>query len=209
MSKVPEVRDIRDLLEGYGITISVVSDNWITNRMTRFIVPYVEAKCRTKVDATEQVTEYLSGTGSTILPLSRRNVVSLDSIGYVVGGGDAPIQLGSVELVSDEGILKSKRRLEVGVETPNVFARGKYNIKVTYTVGRTGAEEDFVTEALAYLAAEQILGHVGSRTGGGDLSVQAFGRGYGNRGKYTHVRNDLARHGWALLKPLMTGVVAQ
>ena len=64
-----------------------------------------------------------------------------------------------------------------------------------------------VYEAIMYLTAEAALGHIGSRTGGGSISVQGYGRSFGSRGKYTDIRNDLARQGISLLRHYMTGVI--
>jgi hypothetical protein len=54
--------------------------------------------------------------------------------------------------------------------------------------------------------AEQALGQIADQTGGGDLTVSGFGRRYGDRGKYTNFRNQLARRALAQLRPEMTGV---
>jgi hypothetical protein len=52
-----------------------------------------------------------------------------------------------------------------------------------------------------------LLGFIGARTGGGSLGVSAWNRGYGIRGKYQDIRNDLARQALDILKNYSTGVV--
>ena len=49
----PTALEIRDFLEGYGITVTTLSDKWITARITNFIVPVIERIIKTKIDSEE------------------------------------------------------------------------------------------------------------------------------------------------------------
>ena len=203
---IPEASDIRDFLEGYNITLSILSDTWIENRISKNIIPFVERIIKTKVDSIDTYEEYLSGTGSDVLILSKRPIQSLTSISYIHGGDyTGQIGLSSVIVLKEEGILKCVANWAEGNYT-SVFFKGNKNIKVIYTAGNIEIPDDLF-EAILYLASEFILGFVGARTGGGSLTVQGFGRNYGERGKYQDIRNDLKRQGFSLLKKYMTGVI--
>jgi hypothetical protein len=183
-----------------------ISDDWIYKRLNNFIIPSVEQIIRQKLGATEQITEYYSGNGKNFMILNRRPIVSLDEIRYVLGGSNFTIlNLQNIEVVSSEGILKAKRNYEEAYYLP-VFARGDYNLKITYTYGYATCP-DIIKEAIIFLTAEQILGFIGSRTGGGGLSTQGYNRSFGNRGKFTEIRNDFARQAHFILSNYMTGVV--
>lgn len=205
---LPNATDVRDFLEGYGITSDILSDSWIDNRINNSIIPFVEKSIGRTVEGTDTVTEYLSGNGTSILMLSRKNITSLTSIEYVTGSDedlDATISLDSVRLIEDQGILKSVANVtEGGVGT--IFHKGNRNIKVVYTVGNATIEDD-IKDACLMLCAEMCLGFVGARTGGGALSVQGFSRNFGMRGKYQDIRNDLKRLAFAILSRHMSSVV--
>jgi len=202
---VPTPTEIRTFLEGYGITDSILSDEWLTARMTGLVIPYIERITGMSFDGEENITEYLSGSGEGILMLPNRNVTSLVSIEYV-SGNDAlsEIGLGGVVL-AEGGIIKATSNVNEG-GTSTIFRRGNRNVKVVYKAG----EADYpakVKEAMMYLSAEQALGFIGARTGGGSLSVQGFSRSFGERGKWQDIRNDLKRQAMFILKSYMTGVV--
>lgn len=205
---IPTASDVRTYLEGYCIDETILSNTWIDNRMNKSVVPFVERIIKRKVEGVEEVTEYLSGNGASILILSRKDVNSLVSIEYVTGSDDTVdsfIGLAGVRLIGDQGIIKSISNItEGGYGT--IFARGKRNLKIVYNIGSSTIEED-IKEALLMLCAEKVLGFVGARTGGGSISVQGFSRNFGERGKYQDVRNDLKRDAMALLKNYMTTVV--
>lgn len=204
----PTATEIRAFLEGYDITTSYLSDPWIEARRDNFIIPQVEKVIRRKVEGTESVTEYVSGTGQSILILSRKPINSVTSIEYVTGGDyDSTIGLGGIEVLSEEGILKSVTNITEGGYNI-IFAKGEKNIKVTYTIGSDTIEGD-LKEALIYLSAEQLLGFIGARTGGGALTVQGFSRNFGERGKYQDIRNDLKRQAFGLLRKYTTGLVGK
>lgn len=201
---LPSAQDVRELLEEYGITPAVLSDKWLINRRDRFVVPWVEQKCRLSFRGVKTYIEYKSGTGKELLILNRRPILALTSVEYVMGGGEYMPSLQSIEVLAEEGILKAKINVNQNFTAP-MFPRGSRNIKVTYTAGYESAViPEGVHEAIKMLVAEGALGIVANRTGGGALSVASFGRQYGSRGKFTHIRNELARSALSLLKTHMT-----
>jgi hypothetical protein len=183
-----------------------MTNDWIEKRRDRFIIPWIENKCRQSFTGQQQQTEYHSGNGNTILHLNTKPVVSVDNIELIGTGFEYNISPSSVVLIGDEGILKAKRDYGESSYYIALFPRGDKNIKVTYTAGWDTMPDD-VAEAVTMLTAEVVLGQIANRTGGGDLNVQAYGRSYGARGKYTHERNDLARQALALLYKYFTGPV--
>jgi hypothetical protein len=200
----PTATAIRSLLEGYGITAAVVSDAWIEARRDNMIIPHVENITRLTFDAEIEVTEWYNGNGQSTLILNRRPVNSIEEIievGALTEGNLAEC----VDLIGNEGIIKVKSNYSEGVYGP-IFRKGTKNLKITYKYGYDDYPDD-VAEAIMNLVAAKILAFLGARTGGGGLSVQAFGRTYGSHGKYTDIRKELVATGYALLKPYMTGVV--
>jgi len=203
-ASMPSAQDVRELLEEYGITPAVLSDKWLINRRDRFVVPWVEQKCRLSFRGVKTYAEYKSGTGKELLILNRRPILALTSVEYVMGGGEYMPSLQSIEVLAEEGMLKAKINVNQNFTAP-MFPRGSRNIKVTYTAGyENTAIPEGVHEAIKMLVAESALGIVANRTGGGALSVASFGRQYGKRGKFTHIRNELARSALSLLKTHMT-----
>lgn len=203
---LPTESEILTFLEGYCVEASDFSAGWLEKRRDYFVVPFVERITRQYFSGTQQVVEYYSGNGKNYLILNRKPIVSLDEIRYVLGGSNFTIlNLQNIEVILAEGILKAKRNYEESYYLP-VFAKGDYNIKITYTCGYVVCP-DPVKEAVIYLVAEQALGFLGARTGGGSLSMQSYSRNYGTRGKFQDIRNDLSRQAHALLQPYMTSVV--
>lgn len=203
---IPTVMDIRECLEGYCVTTDILSDGWIEKRRDAFVIPFVERVTRQHFSGVQSKTEYYSGNGKNYLVLNRKPIVALTEIRYVLGGSNFTIlNLQNIEVVANEGILKAKRNYEEAYYLP-VFARGDYNIRITYTYGYADCPED-IKEAITYLCAEQLLGFLGARTGGGSLTMQSYSRNYGTRGKYQDIRNDFSRQAYALLQPYMTSVV--
>jgi len=205
---IPSVQDIRAFLEGYCLTPDVISDAWVEARRNNFVVPYIEAKIGMPLGSTEQKTQIVSGTGSQVLILPHRPIVSLDSISYInVDPATMTITLASVEIIEKEGILRSKANFNEGNDRSPVFVRGNRNIRVIYTVGWTTIDP-ILCEAIMAFTAERMLANIASRTGGGSsLSMQSYSRNYGDLGKYGDARKDLAKIGYAGLKLYMTGVV--
>lgn len=201
------VQEIRDFLEGYCITTTTITDEWIENRRDKFVVPYIEKFLNHSIESETTKTVYLSGKGRRTLILPDRDINELVSIEYVTGGDfDSSIGIDSVELIADEGVIRSVINLSEG-RYNRIFAKGERNIKVVYKIGNTTLPDD-ISEAIIYLCCEQLLGFLGARTGGGSLTVQGFSRNYGERGKYQDIRNDLSRQAMAILKnhiSLVTG----
>jgi hypothetical protein len=202
----PTANDVREYLEGYGISATQLTDLWITKRITNIIIPYVEKITRQSFSAIKTVTEYHSGTGKNILILDRRPIVAVTEIAYVLGGNTQRIlNLAMIETVAKQGILKAKTNYDEAFLLP-LFAKSEFNIKVTYTYGYTDYPSD-VKEAIIYLTSSRCLTFIGARTGGGSLGIQSYNRNYGNRGKYTDIINVLDADAHAILKPYMTGVI--
>lgn len=200
----PTATEIRAELEGYGVTTAVLSDAWVERCRDEEVIPHIEDVTGLTFDEVSSITEYYSGTGQSTLMLNRRPVVSVTVIEYtnqIVEGN----LVDSVELIAEEGIIKAISNRQEAVYNW-LFRRGTKNIKVTYTYGFADYPTR-VSRAIKKLVAAKMLIHVGSMTGGGDLTVQTFGRGYGPNGKYTHKLKELVASGYALLKKYSTGVV--
>ena len=204
---LPTAQEIRDYLEGYCITQSMLSDLRVA-RARDSVVRWIEEKTGKPAGSTAQFTEYISGTGSSVIWVSRRPVVSLDDVEYVAGPADADftLHLSGLELVASEGMIKARYdQVDGGSWT---FPKGRYNIKVTYTAGYATIPET-LREAILALSAERVLMLVASQGGGGpSVSVGGYTRNYGNRGKYTDARRQLARWGHSNLSAHLSGVVA-
>jgi hypothetical protein len=190
-----------------AVSFPVVSNRWLTNERDRFVIPWVEEKCRKSFSEIKTVTEYYSGTGSSLLILKNRPIVSLLVLGYTnVDTNFYYLSPYAVQTIAEEGILKAKANFNESSYIP-IFYKGDRNIKVTYSYGYASMPDD-VSHAVSCFVAERALGHIGSKTGGGDLSGEKYSRGFGSRGKWTHERNDLARAGIALIRKYMTGIVS-
>jgi hypothetical protein len=205
MSK-PIASDVRAMLEGYGITLDVITDTWIDARIINTVIPFVENTTRQKFSGIASVTEYHDGSGESILILDRRPILAVTAIKYVTGGDyQVILNLAMIETIAAEGILKAKVNLLESSACFPYFVKGNRNIMVTYTYGYTDYPDD-IKESIVYFTCEAALGFLGARTGGGNISGQSFSRSFGDRGKYTDIRNDCARQGKALLYPYITHV---
>lgn len=202
----PTATEVREFLEGYGITESKLSDDWITNRINYNIIPFIQRVTGMSFEGEETIIEYHSGRGESTLLLNNRNAKELVSLSYVTGGDEgSDIGLGGVILITGEGIVKAVNNVNEGGSS-TTFRKGDKNIKVSYTLGESDYPND-IKEAITYLTAEFLLGIIGARTGGGSLTVQGFGRNYGQRGKYQDIRNDLKRQAMTILKTYTSSVV--
>lgn len=202
---VPTASEVRTFLEGYGINESILTDTWLTARITNMVVPYINRAMGFEAlsDSAQTITEYVSGTGHDTLILSHKNVASITSIQYLYGGYITSYIDPSSVVIVPGGILKLTLSISEGIPT-RYFAKGNKNIKVVYTLDVSDSD---LKEAAIYITAEQALGFVQARTGGGSISVQGFSRNFGNRGKYTDIRNDLWRMAVATMKKYMSSVV--
>ncbi len=198
-----KAKDVRELLEGYGISSDLVKDKWIDNRINNFVIPWVEKKARQSFQLIKTIIEYYSGTGSGVLMLDRKPIVEIVSIEIVASKDfEFVVNVGSIEILPDEGVIKSI----VSEGYSRTFPKGNKNIKVTYKYGFTTAPLDII-EAVTYYAADLMLGFLANRRGGGDINVNSFSKNYGGRGKYGNLRNDITRYANSILKTYMTGVV--
>ena len=186
---------------------SVVSDGWIIEHRDSFVIPWMETKTRQTFYRTEQIEEIVNGNGTTTLFVSRRPIISVEQIRYLVREtyyGSVDVTM--IEVIGSEGIIRSLETTSIETTAVPIFPKGKRNIAVTYTYGYTDLPSLLHT-AVKYFVAEGILGQIADRTGGGNLSTQGWNRNWGERGKYTNIRNDFARKGLAAMQNYMTGVV--
>lgn len=200
MASVPTAQEIRDFLQGYCIDSTIVSDQWITDRMSNSIIPYVERITRFSVTQEKTVTDYYSGNGDNILFLHNKNFKELVNIQFVVGGGLWVFNMNNVEIDRSEGIIKAKRNYNETYIRP-YFPKGTKNIKVTYTIGYDpGDLPGQLKEAIIYLTCEQLLGFIEGMSGGGDIAVTGYSTRYGVRGRWTTIRDDLTRKAGSILR---------
>ena len=192
---------------GAALTVtyfSVLSDNWIQSRITSRIMPWVAAKTRQSFQGIQTVTEYYDGTGSPLMILRRKPIVQLISISYTnVDSNLYYLTPSAMQVIADEGILKAKANFNESSYIP-IFFRGDRNIRITYQYGFATCPAD-IAEAIGMLTADVCLEHIASKTGGGNLTVQAFSRDFGDAGRYSTHRKNLTKQAWALMKPYITG----
>lgn len=183
------------------------TDEWIANRRDNFVIPAIEHATGLSITSETEIEEYYSGNGSSILILNRRPINSIENITYT--SIPSEVQTGnllqSVELISEEGILKSKTNFNEGSYDP-IFAKGINNIKVTYKYGYSSTPND-ICELITIMLAKKILVYIGSRSGGGSISQSSYSRNFGNRGKYTDLINELDKEIYMILRKYSTGVV--
>ena len=79
---MPTAKEVFALLETYNVEAQL-SEAWVDDKMTGMVIPWVEKKTKLSLSGVGgPVTEYYSGTGSSILVLRRRPIVALLSISY-------------------------------------------------------------------------------------------------------------------------------
>lgn len=195
-----------------GITFTVTffsetTNEWITQRRDRTVIPWIERVTGQTITQTTEVEEYYSGNGSSILILNRRPVREITNITYT--NIPAETQTGnlleSIELIQEEGILKSRVNFNEGSFDP-VFANGKDNIKVRYIYGYSDTPDD-LCEAVLLMTSTRVLNHIGSRTGGGRISQNSYSRDFGPRGKYTDVMNQMDADAFSIIRKYTSAVV--
>ncbi len=193
--------DVREYLEGFGVTTTVVSNAWVDNRINRFVVPTVERILRTKLGEIVEVLEYHSGNGTEMLLLNHGPIQELISLQFVQYT-DYPdsYNIANIEVIQSQGILRTKSSIANMTGYAPLFVKGKNNIKVRYTYGHNPVPDD-IKEALILLTCDATLGFLGSKTGGGSgFGVKELNRSFGNRGKWTELRNDMARQAKQILQ---------
>lgn len=201
---VPTVIDIRVELEGYGITTSVLSDNWIERCRDYEIIPHVKRITKMDFNSEQEITEYYNGNGTSILILNRRPVNEIVSI-QVISSLTVGNLLAATLLISNEGIVKARTDYDEGIYGP-IFQKGYKNIQVTYKYGYDDYPDD-IARAIILMVAAKALALIGARTGGGSLSVQSHSRNYGSHGKYTDIRKEFIYGAYSILNRFQTGVV--
>jgi hypothetical protein len=112
----------------------------------------------------------------------------------------------SIEVISDEGILRIKSVATAAYSVYSFFPRGVDNIKVTYKYGFSATIPNDLYQAIINLVSVEILRRLANETGGGSLSVQGFSRDYGMFGKYTDYRKSLSNQAIGVLKSYATTV---
>jgi len=192
----------------------IITDDWLVKRRDQMVIPLVERAIRLPLRATKSITEYHSGVGNSTLIMNRRPIIEVTNITYV----SIPNQqqtgnlLASIELIAEEGILRSKVNFNEASFEP-IFPRGTNNIKVTYTYGFTDLVDDNsveatdLHEAILNMVSKQALVFIGARTGGGSLSQTNWSRSYGERGRYTDVINLMDQNAYVILRKYSTGVI--
>jgi len=194
---------------GTGVAITdtqypVLSDDWLIKRRDNTVLPWVTEKTRMSFNGITQYTEFYDGTGSSLLILRKRPIVALISISYTnMDSNLYYLTPSAIQVIADEGILKAKANFNESTYIP-IFYRGQKNVKVIYQAGYADYPGD-VFDAVTMILAEQALTFIGNRTGGGDLSSQGYSRSFGKSGKWTHLRRQLARDSFSLLRKYMTG----
>jgi hypothetical protein len=182
----------------------VLRDGWLIRTRDNMVLPWITEKTRLSFNGIQTVTEFYDGTGDSILVLRKRPIVALISISYTnVDSNLYYLTPSAIQVIPEEGILKAKANFNESTYIP-IFYRGTKNIKIVYQAGYADYPTD-IFEAVCRLVAEQALAHIGSRTGGGDMSTQGYSRSFGKSGKWTHERRMLAQTAYSSLRKYMTG----
>jgi hypothetical protein len=199
LASIPVAQDVRDYLE--GITTADVSDTWIEKSRDFEVIPAIEHWAQLSLSSQESKTDYFSGTGSPVLILDSKNIVSVESYSYIGIDPDTPItSTTGFEFIQKEGII---RKISGG------FPKGNKNIKVNYTIGfATGNLPNDLSRLIVLMLADMVLGKKAGVDGGGtSLSVVAWSKSYGKKGKYSEQRSDIARSVIHIIKRYMSAVV--
>lgn len=189
------------------VQYKMISDRWLITTRDYQIKPVVSRMTGLSFEGETRHTEYVSGTGSSILILSRKPIVEVHSINLITNPANwVFVSPSSVEPIKEEGLLKLKAVLEAWQNYVPAFPRGTRNIKVDYTFGFADVPNE-ICHAINMLTASQALAQIGARGGGGSLSVQGYSKGYGERGKYTDMRNELETWANAILRRYVMSMV--
>jgi len=129
-----------------GIDASDTSQDDLLDALIDYASERIESHCGRKF-ASEALTEYLDGTGTSRLVLSRRPVTALTGV-YEdpdrVFGADTEIDSADLVLHPEKGI----------VDRPGgVFARGRRNLKIVYTAGYADIPDDVALACVKLAAA--------------------------------------------------------
>lgn len=176
-----------------------MSSNWINDRINKFVIPFIERIIRLKLTAVTEYEEYYSGNVKDILVLNRKPVNELKAISYLNYALGVWVE-GRIVAYTLESVSGTVRI------TGQVFPKGKNNIRVKYTAGFDEVP-DILCQAIILLTCELVLGQIASRTGGGSIGLQSWNKNYGERGKYTSMRDDLKRQAFSIINQYKTGVI--
>jgi|GEM_PF-4901652 len=202
---IPTALEIRNYLQGYNMTDCIISDEWIEEARDFEVIPFIEKQARTNLTAEETVEEYHNGISWDRIILDRKNAISLVSVKLVSGEDiSGVIDLSALELIQGAGIVKVKSGLSEYYNY-RTFPKGNDNIKITYKCG--GVVNNDLALAIKKLTCVLILDLIEGRTGGGSLTVQSFGRDYGNMGKYSNIRKRLYYQAMNIIRRYSTAVV--
>lgn len=199
---IPTPNEVRANLEGYMITQGVISDAWISNRINRKVVPWVNNYIRSDLLNVQTKTKLYSGTGTQILLLDEVGILAVQNI-TLVSYVNLPFFLSPSSVVVDgpRGILRIKVALVAPSAAYTFFPKGDKNIQITYTVGFGGLLPVDIYQAVIDLASVEVLRLLADRTGGGSLRTQGYDKNYGDHGKYTNLRKTLSDSAIAALMP--------
>lgn len=154
--------------------------------------------------------EVLDGTGREDLLLSRRFVREVVNIKLLnLPNQVLSIPTTAIEVISGRGNLRVRAiNLEAYTMVAPIWPQGRNNIKITYTAGFSECPED-VSRAIILMTLSNMLGKEASYSGGGtSLSVTAWSKTFGPRGKYSEARNDYVIQARAIVSKYKTGVVS-
>jgi hypothetical protein len=174
-----------------------VSDAWIVNTRDCQVTPVVKSVTGVSFDGVAETIETHNGTGGKTLYLNKKPIVEVKSLYARFPGSTLSHSLASFEVRKEEGALVAN----------GCFPKGDGNFIVKYSYGHPDVPDD-IKRAVSLVTASLALGFIGGKTGGGSsVSTQGYSRSFGNRGKYTEIRNDFDRWAHALLQPYYSGVV--
>lgn len=200
--------DVREILEGYQIDSSTLSDSWIQKRIDRRVVPMVEEKVGFKLEGGDQqeLVEHHSGTNEAVLMLDNRNATELVRVELL---GTSPTTIAQeYQLIPGEGLLRAVNS-EHFLNDTTAFPRGTRNIRVTIKVGFATCPPQ-ITELVSLYAADASLANLQGRDGGGrSKSVVAFSQSYGEQGKFTEARQHILGDAHTILRRFTSAVVGQ
>ena len=208
--------------EGYidfsnGVADTEASDCIIYEVKTKTL----EAVIQQQITGIEKVTgipfngiqpfqEVVDGTGREDLLLSRRFVREVTAIQLLnLPNQVLSIPTTAIEVISARGTLRVRAiNLEAYTMIAPIWPQGRNNVKISYTAGFDTCPED-IARAIILMTTATMLGREASYSGGGtSLSVTAWSKSFGPRGKYTEARNDFATQARAIVSKYRTSVVS-
>jgi hypothetical protein len=173
-----------------------VSDAWIVNTRDCQVIPVVKSMTDISFDGASETKELHNGTGGKTLYLNRKPIVEVKALYAGCLGAAFSHSLADIEVHKEEGTLV----------TNGCFPKGDGNFTVEYSYGHPDVPDE-IKRAVSLFTASLTLGFIASKTGGGSsVSTQGYSRSFGNRGKFTEIRNNFDRWAHVLLKPYYSGI---